>query len=278
MASGHPILATIEDTLARASAHLDSLNRVGELKPNATALLTAQMGDRAIAVVAIQPFGQGKVMGIATDTLWKWALQPESLRSAYGLFWRQAVRNLTGKTEGGQNLSVRWDKDFYRPGDQAVGEIRVLGAGAGVLRFTASLSTKDQSAALEVLPVPERPQTFQVKPRFRARGDYAFRLVAYQGDRVLEACEKTFPIAPRLEEGSRLELDEVFLKRLASLGGGVYFREDQAGQFLERVAGHPLRKLAVEESSLVEAGPWFVLVFLAVLVLEWTLRRRANLF
>jgi len=39
-----------------------------------------------------------------------------------------------------------------------------------------------------------------------------------------------------------------------------------------------LRKVAVEESSLVEAGPWFVLVFLAVLVLEWTLRRKVNLF
>jgi uncharacterized membrane protein len=278
MASGHPILATVEDTVTHASAHLDSLNRVGELKPNATALLTAQMGERAIAVVAVQPFGQGKVMGIATDTLWKWALQPEPLRSAYGLFWRQAVRNLTGKTEGGQNLAVRWDKDFYRPGDPATGEIRVLGAGAGVLRFTATLSNKDQSAALEVLPLPERPQTFQVKPRFRDRGDYNFRLVAYQGERVLETYEKTFPIAPRLDEGSRLELDEVFLKNLAGLGGGVYYREDEAGQFLEHIASHPLRKVMVEESSLVEAGPWFVLVFLAVLVLEWTLRRKFNLF
>jgi hypothetical protein len=272
------MLATVEDMVARASARLDSLNRVGELKPNSTALLTAQLGDHAIPVVAVQPFGQGKVMGIATDTLWKWALQPEPLCSAYGLFWRQAARNLTGKTEGGQNLAVRWDKDFYRPGDQATGEIRVLGAGAGVLRLSASLSRQDQNTAIEVLPLPERPQTFQVRLRFRDRGDYGFRLVAYQGDRVLEAYEKTFPIAPRLDEGSRLELDEVFLKRLAGLGGGVYYREAEAGQFLERVASRPLRKVVVEESSLVEAGPWFVLVFLAVLVLEWTLRRKANLF
>jgi uncharacterized membrane protein len=278
MASGHPILATVEDTVTHTPVHLDSLNRVGELKPNATALLTAQMGESAVAVVAVQPYGQGKVMGIATDTLWKWALQPEPLRSAYGLFWRQAARNLAGKTEGGQNLAVRWDKDFYRPGDQATGEIRVLGAGAGVLRFTASLSSKYKSTALEVLPLPERPQTFQVKPRFRDRGDYNFRLVAYQGERVLEAYEKSFPIAPRLDEGARLELDEVFLKNLAALGGGVYYREDEAGQFLERVASHPLRKVMVEESPLVEAGPWFVLVFLAALVLEWTLRRKVNLF
>jgi len=217
-------------------------------------------------------------MAIATDTLWKWALQPEPIRSAYGLFWRQAVRNLTGKTEGGQNLAVRWDKDFYRPGDQAAGEIRVLGAGAGVLRFTASLSRNNQSTAVEVAPLPGQPQTFQVKTRFRDRGDHDFRLVAYQGDRVLEAYEKTFPIAPRVDEGSRLELDEVFLKRVAALGGGVYFREADAGQFVERIASRPLRKVAVEESSLVEAGPWFVLVFLAVLVLEWTLRRKVNLF
>jgi len=205
-------------------------------------------------------------------------LQSEPLRSAYGLFWRQAVRNLTGKTEGGQNLSVRWDKDFYRPGDQAAGEIRVLGGGAGVLRFTASLSRKDVSQPLEVAPLPGQPQTYQVKPLFRDRGDYDFRLVAYQGDRVLEAYEKTFPIAPRVEEGSRLELDEVFLKHAATLGGGVYYREADAAQFIERIASRPLRKVAVEESSLVEAGPWFVLVFLAVLVLEWTLRRKVNLF
>jgi hypothetical protein len=81
-----------------------------------------------------------------------------------------------------------------------------------------------------------------------------------------------------VEEGSRLELDEVFLKRLAGLGGGGYLAESEAGQIVERVAARPPRRVAVEESSLVEAGPWFALVFLAVLVLEWTLRRKVNLF
>jgi len=278
MASGHPMLASVEDILTRAQARLDSVNHVGELKPNATALLTAQLDGRSVAVVAVQPFGKGKVMGIATDTLWKWALQPDPLGPAYGLFWRQAARNLTGKTEGGQNLEVRWDKDFYRPGDQATGEIRVPGAGTGVLRMSASLSRNGQSAALEVSPLAGARQAFEVKPRFRDRGEYSFRLVAYQGERVVEAYEKAFSIAPRVEEGSRLELDEVFLKRLAGLGGGGYLAESEAGQIVERVAARPPRRVAVEESSLVEAGPWFALVFLAVLVLEWTLRRKVNLF
>ncbi len=278
MGQGHPILATVEEVLARAGATLDSVNLVAELKPGATALLEARVGARQLAVVAVQPFGKGKVLGLASNTLWKWAAQPEPLGSAYGLFWRQAIRNLTGKTEGGQNLAVRWDRDFYRPGEQAVGEIRVTGAGAGAVRFTATVAAKNQTAPVSVEPVPGQAQTFQAKLRFRERGEYGFRLVAYQGERVLETYEKSFAIAPLMAEGSRLELDEPLLKQLAERGGGAYFRENEAGQLLERVAGKHTRKVTVEESSLTEAGPWFALVFLAVLVFEWILRRKLSLF
>ena len=115
---------------------LDSVNQVADLKPGATALLTARLGAREVVVIAVLPFGKGKVLGIASNTLWKWATQPEPLRAAYGLFWRQAIRHLTGKSEGGQNLAVSFDKDYYRPGEQALGEIRVTTANAEALRAT----------------------------------------------------------------------------------------------------------------------------------------------
>lgn len=278
MGVGHPILATVEDLLGRAAATLDSVNLVGELKPGATALLNARLGAREVAVIALQSFGQGKVMGIASNTLWKWATQPEPLRPAYGLFWRQAVRNLSGKTEGGQNLAVRFDRDFYRPGEQAVADVRATSGTSEPLRLTASLTLKNQTVPASVEPVPGQAQTFQVKLRFRERGEYAFRLVAYRSERVLETYEKVLPIGPRLAEGSRLELDEPFLKQLAERGGGAYFREAEASQLLERLAGKHARKTTVQESSLVEAGPWFVVAFLAVLVAEWILRRKMSLF
>jgi uncharacterized membrane protein len=278
MGMGNPILATVEDIIARNGAALDSVNVVEELKPGATALLGARAGEHDLAVAAFQPFGKGKVMAIASNTLWKWATQPEPLRSAYGLFWRQAVRNLTGKTEGGQNLTVRWDKDFYRPGELARGEIRIVNAGIAPPRFTASLSAQNLNAPVTVEPLPEQPQAFQVRFRFRDRGEYGFRLVAYQGDRVLETYEKSFSVAPMVAEGSRLELDEVFLRKLAEQGGGAYFRESEARQCLEHFAVKGSRKVTVEESSLVETGPWFLLAFLGILVFEWILRRKMNLF
>ncbi len=276
--TGNPILATVEDIVARGDATLDAVNQVDELKPGATALLAARVDGRELAVVATQPFGKGKVMAIATSTLWKWAAQPEPLGSAYGLFWRQAVRILTGKTEGGQNLAVRWDKDFCRPGEMVTGEIRALNPKAEALQFTATLTAKNQAAPVAVEPVAGPPQVFSVKVRFHERGEYNFRLVAYQGGRVLETYEKNFPVAPQVAEGSRLELDEVFLKRLAESGGGAYYQEREASQLPARFAVKNTRKVTVEESSLAEAGPWFLLVFLAVLVMEWVLRRKLGLF
>jgi hypothetical protein len=278
MGAGHPILATVEDILSRSSATLDAVNLVSELKPGATALLDARLGARELAVVAIQPFGKGKVLGIASNTLWKWATQPEPLRSAYGLFWRQAIRNLAGKTEGGQNLGVRFDKDFYRPGEEAAVEIRAPGARSDALRFAATVAFKDQAAPVIVEPVPGQDRAWQAKLRFRKRGEHVFRLVAYQGERVLETYEKDLAIAPLLSEGSRLEIDEPFLQQLARQGGGAYFRETDADQLLQPIGGQHARRVTVQESSLVEAGPWFLLALLALLVLEWMLRRKMSLF
>ncbi len=278
MGAGNPILAGVEEIVMRNTVSLDAVNQVDGLKPGAQALLGARAGDREVVVVATQPFGKGKVMAIASSTLWKWAMQPEPVRPAYGLFWRQAVRILTGKTEGGQNLAVRWDKDFYRPGDMAAGEIRALDPNAVTLQFNATLAAKNQTAPVAVEPVPGQAQTFAVKFCFRERGDYTFRLVAYQGARVLETYEKNFPVAPLLPEGARLETDGLFLKKLAEAGNGMYFRESDAGQLPKQFAGKRLRTTTVEESSLAEAGPWFLAVFLAVLVFEWILRRKLGLF
>jgi uncharacterized membrane protein len=279
VATGHPIMATVEDLVVRAGATIESVNQLTELKPGATALLNARLGGRNFAVIALQPYGKGKVLGVASNTLWKWATQAEALRTAYGLFWRQALRNLTGKAEGGQNLVVKWDKEYYRPGEQARAEVRVVGLqNTESLRFAASLSTPQQSVPVPIDLAPGQANTFSARLLFRERGEFAFQLVAYQGDRVLETYEKTFSVAPLAAEGSRLELDEVFLKKLAERGGGRYLREDEAGQFVQQFAGKLARKSVITESPLVEAGAWYASAFLLVLLSEWILRRRAGLF
>ena len=276
--AGNPLLAGIEEIVERNNVMLDAVNRVEELKTGAQSLLVTRVDGHELAVVATQAFGRGKVLAIASSTLWKWAMLPEPVRLAYGLLWRQAVRLLTGKTEGGQNLVVRWDKDFYRPGDLANAEIRVLGPDSAALQWAAILTTRNQPTPLTVVPAAGQPTIFQVNFRFRERGDFLFHLAAYQGSRMLETYEKNFPVTPLLPEGSRLEIDSLSLKKLAEAGGGTYFPESEARQLPEQFAGKCPQKTTIQESSLAETGPWFLLVFLSILAGEWIMRRKYGLF
>jgi uncharacterized membrane protein len=277
-ASGHAMLGGVEEMMVREGAALDSLNHVEALKPGAVVLVEARQGARFVPVVAMHSVGKGKVLAVASNTLWRWATRGEALRGAFGLFWRQAVRHLTGKEEGGRLFTVKWDKAAYRPGEQALPEIRLVGqSDTGTLRFTASLSRTNAAAPLTVEPLQGQANCYLSRIRLPARGDYLFKVAAYRGDALQETYEKTLRVAPLVDEGARTELDEAFLRRLAERGGGAYYHEKDARQFLRRVATGLAQKSVFVESSLVQAGPWFAGLLLGLLVLEWFLRRRKNL-
>ena len=270
---GHPIVAGLDGPLTLASA-----NSPGPLKPGATALLTINLNGRNVSVVAVQPFGKGRVLGLASNTQWEWARRSDSLRNAYGLFWRQAVRNLTGKTDGSRYLAVQWDQEHYRPGEQATAVIRLTGlTGNQPVRLSATLNGNSQSQPIPVDPRPGRANEFVAQCRFKARGEYGFRLIAYQGETVLDSYEKVLPVAPLLAEGSRLELDEAALRKLAEKTGGAYFHESQADEIGQTFTSRLMEKSITTELPLVTAGPYFAGLVLALCVVEWWLRRKANL-
>ena len=270
---GHPIVAGLTEPLT-----LSSVNSPGGLKAGATALLSVNLGGRTVPVVAVQSFGKGRVLGIASNTQWEWARQSDALRNAYGLFWRQTVRNLTGKTEGSRYLAVQWDQAQYRPGEQASVGIRLTGlAGNLPVRLSATLSFTSQLQSIPVDPRPGRANEFMAQCRFKERGEYGFRLVAYQGEAVVDSYEKLVPVAPPLAEGSRLELDEDALKKLSERSGGAYFHESQADEIGKTLAARFLEKSITTETPLVTAGPYFAMLVLALCGIEWWLRRKANL-
>jgi uncharacterized membrane protein len=278
-AAGQAALAGVRESLDRGAATIESLNAVGALKPGALAWLQANVGTRLVPLVAAQAFGKGKALAVASNTLWKWATHGEDLATAYGRFWRQAMRDLTGKSEGGRVVSVRWDKDSYRPGESAVAEIRVAGEQAAKeARLTATLTFAGQTTPVEIELAPGQPGTFTARVQFRDRGEYAFRLVVYQGDQVAETYEKVLPVAPLLAEGAHLELDADHLRKLAEKGGGTFAREADASEFVKKLAGGVWQKTVVIERPLAEHGPWYAGILLLALVLEWVLRRRMNLF
>lgn len=266
-----------EDLGATGGASLDSLNRPGGLRPGAIALLDAAISDRTEPVVAWQRYGKGQVLGIATNTLWKWAAAGHETRVLYGRFWRQAVRGVTKKLEGGSLLGIHWNQEHYRPGEQAVVEVQLRAADAGTIRLVGSIGGPGGDREVNLSPVMGQADMYTAKILLPQRGDYTFRVSAYAGASLAESYERVLPVEPLLEEGASPELKEAYLREIAAKANGVYASEKD----LEPIRTFLRQQIVSQQSSISVplVNFWHIFPFAVILILigEWLLRRRLNL-
>lgn len=258
-ATYHPAVAGVA-ALLPAGAGVDSRNRIGPPTPAATVLLTASDGGRSVPLVISQPVGQGTVVAIATNTLWR--IARPGVESAFGTLWRQLVRQQSaGDRE--RRVRVAWDRERYRPGDTAVATITALEPGT---LPRATVRHGDEPAVPVAIDNQGRAMLDLVE-----RGEWTFRVLL--GDD--EAYSKILPVAPTVGEGAHLVVDDAMLGAAALASGGTYAREPGADAVIDAV----VRKLAggaqrVERG--VFDGWWTVLLLAALLTCEWIMRRRRN--
>ena len=306
-AANHRIVSEMVQSLARGGeARIESLNPTGPLRSGAVALLETSSAGVTAPVVALQHYGQGYCMAIATDTLWKWTRTSPALGEAFSHFWRQAVRNVSQWREGERFLSVQWDQPRYRPGERATATIRVAGQyGAGAVHLKATLRvgrlgaerrrasgshdfsgasedarpTKSASSEpLDITGILGSENEFSTSMVFRERGEYVFTVTAFAGERLLESYEKTFSVRPTLNEGARLEVDHAFLDYLATQSGGAYFRESDFPKLAETLRGRLVDQAVTVDMPLVQHDYVYIALVLMVFAVEWAIRRKMNLF
>jgi len=275
-ATNHGIVAQTAQSLAGAPrVEIESLNSTGLLRGGAVALLETG----SVPVIALQHYGQGYSLALATDTLWKWPRVSQALGTAFSHFWRQAVRNISQWQEGERFLSVRWDQPRYRPGERATATIGVAGrSGAGQVHLQATLARKGQSQPLDMAGVLGFDREFTTSMVFRERGEYVFHVDAFMGEKPLESYEKTLRVGPALNEGAKLEVDHAFLDYLATQSGGAYFRENDFARLVQTLRDRMGEKAVAVDVPLVQHRYVYLLVLLTVLAGEWTIRRKMNLF
>jgi uncharacterized membrane protein len=295
-AAGHPILQGVS---FGAQAQLASRNRPGALRGGAVALVTATGDGGTQAVIAAELFGKGRVLGVATDTLWRLARTPEGPdagggEDAYGRFWRQAVRWLADRGEGSRALRVTWDRQRWRPGETARAEIRADGpvqltttldrettsASAPATTASASAAATDDAPNhrdLTAEPIANEPGAQTLAVPFAGRGRYHLRVVAYRDGAVLDTYERGFDVAPALPEGARLARDDAGLEHLATTHGGIHVGEESPAALAAWLAGLAPAARTLGVSSLILDTPWWLAALVAALLWEWLLRRKKNL-
>ena len=267
-----------EDLNASGGATLESLNQPGGLRPGAIALLDATTANHTEPVVAWQRYGQGQVLGIATNTLWKWAAQGHARRALFGRFWRQAVRGLTKKQEGGSLLGIRWNQEHYRPGEQAVVEVRLREpGGTGALRLVSTLTTASGEKEVSLKAIPGEVDAYSGRIPLMERGDATFRLSAYKGSSLVESYERVLPVEPLVEEGGAPELKDAYLKQIAERAKGVYTDEKHLEPVEALLRGQIRSQRAAITVPLIDFWNVFGGAIIVILLTEWIVRRRRNL-
>lgn len=281
--AGHGLMAATAAILDDVTAPVFySVNTVGEPRSGALSLLNASVGANTVPIVALQPYGKGQTLGVATDTLWRWGRLDGDISGAVQQFWRDSIRYLAGEIEGGRFLTVEWDSKRYRPSEQANAEIGIVGRYAeGEVHLKGSVEHAGTSQDLSI--VLKDGNDFQTKVFFPERGDYTVKLEATRAGEPLDSYERVIRVGSNVSEGAALAVDHPFLQNLAARSGGYYHREADAEELMERINAMLMTSAEPHDTPLVRAPalfnvlPFYILLVLGALLWEWILRRRMNI-
>ncbi|MFH0939206.1 MAG: hypothetical protein V1899_07995 [Planctomycetota bacterium] len=281
----HPIFSGISGIGAATGrlSQIEGYNTPGPLRPGAQGLLVAAMasGERP-AIIAVNHYGKGKALGIASNTLWKWSTAGGEGAKAYDAFWRQAARFLTSSKDDGSLLKLTADKQGrYRAGSRANVTARVLDRSLQPLSgatISASLKRLDGSV---IRPIAFREDktagSYCGEVDLTATGDYRLQVSASDAKGVLETRELLLPVGVGANEGSHLSVNFLYLEELAAKSGGAVRAQEHADELVDLVLAGVKAKTHYREISLLWDSPIYFLLFAALMILEWIARRRMNL-
>jgi len=288
----HPgfAFAVSEDaqTVVRKLPPLISASRVQGEKALAVVLARAEGAEndreaQEMATLAYLRYGQGKVMAIVGQGLWRWAFLPPDLQNyqkVYEEFWTQTVRWMVSDSDflPGHDISIRTDRTGYAPNETV--------NFFGYLRNDQSQIQNPGSRILLTLTLPDGRTTqvatakgdgkqadFTATYRPTAPGEYIASVSSIENRRskIENPISCVFTVSPGQEEDLNRSADPDLMRQIAAVGGGEALSPDF------RLAPIEKRRSGVENPTTAWDRSWVLASLLALLGLEWWIRRRSGL-
>jgi len=224
-------------------------------------------------LVTTQRYGRGRVLVFAGEAAWRWRMLLPSTDTAYPTFWRQATRWLASQTPEPVTVRTR----AHAPTGSRCWSMsgRELQAGAG-RRGPAPGPRRRRSG-----PAPAGASRSRFGRRLPRRGEDAPGRDACGRRSGRARCpdrarHRLEPAGPDPEEFSDPRRNDAQLARLAQRFGGRLVQAEEVARAVDEIAA---RRAGV--AALVERegwhSPWVLAPLLALMVGEWTLRRRWGL-
>jgi Putative glutamine amidotransferase len=255
-------------------------NRFGERKAPATVLATTPAPEAEPVMMSMET-GGGRVIAFGGET-WVWARQTEEGRLAHRKFWRQSIFWLSHKEDDSENQV----KLTVTPRRVGVGEKLELTATArdpkGAAITDATYECKIQREGPD--PVTEPVELYNRGDQAQATryatehlgvpGNYTATVIARRAGKEIGHDSARFLVYQDDRELENPSADLKLAKEIAGLTGGELVTPEKLTSHLKGID----RSAYTEYVSDSEYEVWdnwpFLLIFAAILTLEWWLRKR----
>ncbi|MFA5858631.1 MAG: glutamine amidotransferase [Elusimicrobiota bacterium] len=286
----HPVVALSTDfdenkRLWGLMPELEGCNITGDAKPGATVVgvhpkITTARG--SLPVLTLWDYGNGRVMSLASNTTWRWAMGLAKIgkgKELYDRFWSQSVRWLT---RGEQLSAVRVvaEKSEVSLNEKVLIKITVLDDqyrldNSARVKVVVQLPQKDVRTDISDTAMLVKPGEYWVEYLPSTAGKYYFKITAY-GRRGLAGDTGITVNAKSFGEDDELRPNMELLNAIAGVtqGGVSSIKEFNPGQlnFLSAKSS-----AAVKFRYRVWTEWYFYLLLTIILCIEWFLRRMRGL-
>ncbi|MBI5772396.1 MAG: VWA domain-containing protein [Verrucomicrobia bacterium] len=252
-----------------------------EALPGTETLMEAFVGERRGAALAFRRFGAGRVLYAAFDESWRWRYEVADLY--HQKVWNQIAKWIMDEPYPVQDKFVALDSGALTRKPDEIGEISVRvrdaqgqlmsGAKPEALLFQNGRKTATVALAAE----ETNPGVYRGRTPALAEGGYEVRVqVAGLPEDEMKARTEILVAPPGAGELAHLNCDEELLRQIAFHSGGEYYREEDAGALVERLK--PLSQgIVIESDTALWQSWWWFVPIVALLTIEWLLRKRAGL-
>ena len=282
----HPVFGSLF-TKVKDFPPLLTCNTATGIKPNSELLLQTLTKNGPQPLVVAMRFGQGRVVTILTDTLWRWRLAANGWtaeRSPHDLFWTQLLDWLIPKEQDKQNhtqLDLFTERTHYILGEHpevrailhdptqpATLPLKIKGPDGKLFDYTlkpAKLQTHDGESINGYRAEIEAnlPGLFQAKSTFKINGTDI-------------SSETRFLIDPPTTEITGKPIDRAFLKQIAQSTGGKFYPIGSWDSWRTDLHFKEQHFSRIKRIDLWN-HPLLVGLFIGLLIIEWILRKLWNL-
>lgn len=253
---------------------------IARAKPAAEVLLVDPRGNGpdGTPVIAVQGYGAGQTVYIGTDETYR--LRSKVGEKYYSQVWGAIMQSLSLKRLEGASTRTQLTsaRERYFVGDRVVISGKIYQAGfqpltapslQGVLKhtgFSAAGTPEERTDSLDVTATGAQPGEFRAEFVARSAGAYSYATLDDPA-----AVVKFEVVEPRIEQ-METALNDRTLEAMAAASSGRFLREEDLATLPDLVANQTATVATFRKRELYHSG-WWMAALVAVLGLEWLMRR-----